>query len=193
MKISKEKAAENRTALVRAASRLFREKGIDGVGVAEISKEAGLTHGALYAHFSSKDELAAAALEFSLGRARSLLQGGDDVSSKPISLDAIFDYYLSERQRDNLGSGCAMAAAASEIARQDATVSARYTDGFTHMVGQIEARLDGDNRHQRALGMMAALIGGVAVARSTVKADQELSDEVLRAVRVMMDSMARAK
>jgi TetR/AcrR family transcriptional repressor of nem operon len=193
MKISKEKAAENRTALVRAASRLFKEKGIDGVGVAEISKEAGLTHGALYAHFSSKDELAAAALEFSLGRARTILQGGDAVSAKPISLDVIFDYYLSERQRDNLGSGCAMAAAASEIARQDATVSARYTDGFTHMMEQIEARLEGDDRRQRALGMMAALIGGVAVARSTVKADRALSDEVLRAVRVMMDSMAKAK
>jgi TetR/AcrR family transcriptional repressor of nem operon len=147
----------------------------------------------LYAHFSSKDELAAAALEFSLGRARAILQGGDAVSAKPISLDVIFDYYLSERQRDNLGSGCAMAAAASEIARQDATVSARYTDGFTHMMEQIEARLEGDDRRQRALGMMAALIGGVAVARSTVKADHALSDEVLRAVRVMMDSMAKAK
>jgi AcrR family transcriptional regulator len=61
MKVTKEKATENRAALVRAASRLFRERGIDGVGVAEISKKAGLTHGALYAQFPSKEALAAEA------------------------------------------------------------------------------------------------------------------------------------
>src|ERR1700686_1557683 len=61
MKVTKEKAAENRAALVQAAGRLFRERGIDGVGVAEISKKAGLTHGALYAQFPSKEALAAEA------------------------------------------------------------------------------------------------------------------------------------
>src|SRR5437879_10460328 len=61
LKVTKEKAAENRAALVQAAGRLFRERGIDGVGVAEISKKAGLTHGALYAQFPSKEALAAEA------------------------------------------------------------------------------------------------------------------------------------
>jgi AcrR family transcriptional regulator len=61
MKVTKEKATENRAALLRAASRLFQERGIDGVGVAEISKKAGLTHGALYAQFPSKEALAAEA------------------------------------------------------------------------------------------------------------------------------------
>src|ERR1700736_5262452 len=62
LKVTKEKDAENRAALVQAAGSLFRERGIDGVGVAEISKQAGLTHGALYAQFPSKEALAAEAL-----------------------------------------------------------------------------------------------------------------------------------
>lgn len=61
MRVSREKAAQNRIAILQAASHLFRKRGIDGVGVAEIAKEAGLTHGALYAHFPSKDALVAEA------------------------------------------------------------------------------------------------------------------------------------
>src|SRR5262249_16379810 len=103
MKISKEKAAENRQALIQAASRPFKEKGIGGVGVAEISKAAGLTHGALYAHFSSKDELAAEALGYSAARARERL--GDKVRS----LQELMDFYMTPGQRDNLSGGCALA------------------------------------------------------------------------------------
>src|SRR6202795_3270937 len=68
LKVTKEKATENRAALVQAAGRLFRERGIDGVGVAEISKKAGLTHGALYAQFPSKEALAAEAFASSASR-----------------------------------------------------------------------------------------------------------------------------
>ena len=68
MKVTKQQAAANRAALVQAADRLFRERGIDGVGVAEISKRAGLTHGALYAQFSSKEALAAEALAYGIDR-----------------------------------------------------------------------------------------------------------------------------
>src|SRR6185369_2175394 len=113
MKITKEKAAENRQLLVETAARLFREKGIDGVGVAEISKAAGLTHGALYAHFSSKDELAAEAMGYNAQKARERLY------DSARSLEQVMDSYMSASQRDNLSGGCAMAAAASEVARRD--------------------------------------------------------------------------
>src|SRR3989454_1676257 len=78
LKVTKEKAAENRAALVQAAGRLFRERGIDGVGVAEISKKAGLTHGALYAQFPSKEALAAEAFASGLDRSYAYMTAGKD-------------------------------------------------------------------------------------------------------------------
>src|ERR1700751_3651450 len=107
MKVSKEKAAQNRAALVATASRLFRERGIDGVGVAEIGKAAGLTHGALYPHFTSKEALAAEALAHGVERGhRRMIEPRD--GRVPI-LTELLDGYLSEDKRDDVINGCAMA------------------------------------------------------------------------------------
>src|SRR5271154_6767955 len=115
MKVTKEQSAENRAALVDTAARMFRERGIDGVGVAEISKAAGLTHGALYGQFPSKQALVAEALAQGLagGHARMTVSGPD---GGPTLFD-LLDRYLTLKHRDNLAGGCAMAASASEIAR----------------------------------------------------------------------------
>src|ERR1700759_923704 len=113
VKVTKEKAAEHRETLVKTAARLFRERGIDGVGVAEICKHAGLTHGALYAQFPSKEALAAEALADGAAAANSRLMALRD-GREPTLADQL-DVYLSSWHRDNLGDGCAMAAAASEI------------------------------------------------------------------------------
>jgi TetR/AcrR family transcriptional repressor of nem operon len=188
MKISKEKAAENRRALVEAAGRLFRERGIDGVGVAEISKAAGLTHGALYAHFDSKDALAAAALGATLDRATPHLCTLGE-ANKP-GLADFLDYYLSTVQRDNMGKGCALSAAASEIGRQDVAVSREFMRGFEQMSRAVERTLGPDiapeNRRSRALAVVGAMIGAVSVARGVAKADPQLSDEILAAARKLL-------
>src|SRR5882724_2428109 len=185
LKVTKEKAAENRAALVEAAGRLFRERGIDGVGVAEISKKAGLTHGALYAQFPSKEALAAEAFE-------SALKGGleqitADLDGRPATLTDYLDWYLYGDHRDKLATGCPMAASASEVARQDKVVGERFTEGFEQLVALMERGLGAspvraENR-QRALSMMAAMIGGVAASRAVAKTDPRLSNEILRAVR----------
>ena len=181
MKISKEKAAENRQALVETAARLFQEKGIDGVGVAKISKEAGLTHGALYAHFPSKDALAAEAMQYSTRNAYGKMTGN------PVTLPQLIDYYLAPVQRDNLAEGCPLAAAASEVARQDASVAAGYTAGFRQMVDYISQRLPpGADQRQLSMAIMAALVGGISVSRNVYKTDPELADEVLESVRSML-------
>ncbi len=103
MKVTKEKAAENRAALVQAAAHLFRERGIDGVGVAEISKKAGLTHGALYAQFPSKEALAAEAFTSALKPGFELMTADRD--GRPANLNDFLDHYLSFEHRDKLGSG----------------------------------------------------------------------------------------
>jgi TetR/AcrR family transcriptional regulator, transcriptional repressor for nem operon len=140
MKVTKEKSAENRAALVETAARLFRERGIDGVGVAEISKAAGLTHGALYGQFPSKQALIAEALAHGIAASQAYM-----TAPKPHGAPTLSDQlnrYLSLDHRDNLAGGCAMAASASEIGRQDEAISARLAVGFEQMVGSVQAALD---------------------------------------------------
>jgi len=185
MKVTKEKSAENRRALVRAASKLFRQYGIDGIGVADIGKEAGLTHGALYAQFPSKDALAAEALAHSLRRSHERMtasaKGGEP------TLGEHLDSYLSKRHRDNIATGCAIAASGSEIARQDKSVSRSLAEGFEQTVRDVETALEPSDAtsttRERALAIAVAEIGAVIVARGLAKSNPKLSDEVLAASR----------
>jgi len=185
LKVTKEKAAENRAALVQAAGHLFRERGIDGVGVAEISKKAGLTHGALYAQFASKEALAAEAFASALKPGFELMTADRD--GRPATLTDFLDHYLSAGHRDNLATSCPMSASASEIGRQDQAVCERYTEGFEQFAALIErglgaSPLKADSR-ERALTMIAAMIGGVAASRAVAKVDPKLANQILRAVR----------
>ena len=185
MKVTREKSAEHRATLIETASRLFRERGIDGVGVAEISKAAGLTHGALYGQFPSKQALAAEALTHGLARSQAAM-----TAPKPHGAPTVadqLDLYLSLDHRDNLAEGCAMAASASEIARQDEAVSARFAEGFEQMVEAVQATLEptmlSADARAGAVTIAAAMIGAVATARATAKSRPDLSDEIMAAVR----------
>lgn len=196
MKVTKEQAAAHRAALVRAAARLFRERGIDGVGVAEICKSAGLTHGALYAQFPSKEALAAEALAYGLDRSYAHLTAAATDDRQP-TLTAYLDAYLAPQHRDDLAGGCPMAASASEIARQDEAISAQFSDGFDRTVEAIQLMLGPKKvaaataessaaTRQRALAIAAAMIGGIAAARAVRKARPDLSDDLLTAVRQVL-------
>lgn len=193
MRVSREKAAENRAALLAAASKLFREKGIDGVGVAEIAKEAGLTHGALYAHFDSKDALAAAAFSdgFAGNMAGMRAWAGDRAPSFADYMGAL----VSSRMRDKLATGCPMAASASEAGRQGEAVSSSFAKAFEEEVAMVEASLDRSMpktaRRQVAVAAVAAQIGALAVSRAVLKASPTLSDEVLQSTRQAILDVAR--
>lgn len=180
MRVSKQQAETNRTLLLQAASRLFREKGIDGVGVAEVAKEAGLTHGALYAHFPSKDALAAEAFS-------------DEISHRVASMrrrkrtfEEFLDAMFSIATRDNLADGCPMTASASEIARQGTAVATCFANAFEETVGILEESIEEEvpaaEKRRLAISALAAQIGAIAVARAVAKVDARLSKEVLRAV-----------
>src|SRR5258707_367457 len=103
MRVSRDKAAENRERIVDTASRLFREKGFDGVGVDAIMNAAGLTHGGFYGHFGSKDDLAAEAVTRALERSF-------EKQSRHTNLRDLVSEYLSERHCADLANGCAVAA-----------------------------------------------------------------------------------
>jgi TetR/AcrR family transcriptional repressor of nem operon len=190
--VSKEATELNRSLLLRAASRLFRQKGFDGVGVAEIAREAGLTHGALYKHFPSKDALAAEAFYHAIAT-RNVAKEEERTRSFEQRLDAMF----STKHRDNLANGCPMTASASEIARQGTGVAASFTRAFREAVGSLEVSIKGkipaSKRRELAVSALAAQIGAIAVARAVVKIDPSLSEEVLRSVRRTVRSSRAVK
>ena len=185
MRVSKEKAAENRDALLRAASHLFRQRGIDGVGVAEIAKAAGLTHGALYAHFPSKDALVAEA--FWYGFEKNLAGARASTPARPASFEEHLADIFSIQARDQLETGCPMTASASEIGRQGHAVSARFASAFEEIVKMLEDSLGEEvpatRRRRLAVAAVAAQIGAIAVSRAVAKADDALADEVLKSTR----------
>ncbi|MFK3737499.1 TetR/AcrR family transcriptional regulator [Massilia sp. TN1-12] len=195
MRISKEKAAENRAALIRAASKLFRERGIDGVGVAEISKEAGLTHGALYAHFRSKEELALEALSYGLDQSASRMYSST-INGMP-DLGSYLDDYLTADALHDYASRCPMSASASEIGRQDKAISARFAEGYMVMVRAFERQIadnePGSDALARAMVVVATMIGSIAVARGAAKGNPQVAEQVLKAARTMIDELMLAQ
>ncbi len=195
MYVSKETTEMNRGSLLRAASHLFREKGIDGVGVAEIAKEAGLTHGALYKHFPSKEALAAEAFYHPIAIRNAETAASDDDPNR--SFEERLDAMFSIEHRDTLGDGCPMTASASEIARQGTPVAASFTRAFKETVTSLEAsiknKMPASQKRQLAVSALAAQIGAIAVARAVAQIDAPLSKEVLRAVRETVKSTRTVK
>ncbi len=134
MKVSREQCAENRQRILDVAGKLFREKGFDGIGVADIMKGAGLTHGGFYGHFASKDDLIAEACARVMSGsvnswAQIVEQRHDDAAA------AIVDGYLSTKHRDRPGTGCLFAALGPDVARQGKPIRRVFTEG-------VRARLE---------------------------------------------------
>jgi TetR/AcrR family transcriptional repressor of nem operon len=175
MKVTREQAAQNRERILDAAAKLFRERGLDGIGVADLMKDAGLTHGGFYGHFASKEELMAQAC------ARTLANAAQKWSAR--SLSEIADYYLSKRHVQNPGSGCALATLGGDVSRQGAAVRHAFTEGASALVEVLTERTPGKTRAARrknALAIFAAMVGALVLARAVD--DPELSEEILQAV-----------
>ena len=192
MKVTKEKVAEHRSAIVAAAARLFRQRGFEKVSVAEIMKAAGLTHGGFYGHFVSKDALAAEACgaAFADSLTRLPKAGSDDMDAE---FEAFLARYLSEKHRDRLQGGCPMAALATEVGHQDPAVQSCFSEGVERYIDTLEEGLSErsneskSERRQRAIATLAGLVGAMTLARATAKAAPELSAEILAALRDRSD------
>jgi TetR/AcrR family transcriptional repressor of nem operon len=182
MKVSRIQAAENRERILDVATKLFRERGIDGIGVADLMQAAGLTHGGFYGHFKSKEDLVAQACARAVQRMRqNWTQIIDEDLGDP--LNALADNYLTPKHRDNVGRGCAMAALGSEIARQGRTVRRAFTDELRPFLDYLSSIVQGSSnrlRRQKALAAYASFVGALIVSRAVD--DSDLSDEILAAV-----------
>jgi TetR/AcrR family transcriptional regulator, transcriptional repressor for nem operon len=172
MRYPAEETAAKHERIVKEASRLFRERGFENVTVGEVMKAAGLTHGAFYAHFGSKQELQEAAVAYgqgvSAGRARS--NGATRQGRR-----AYAERYLSQRHRDNPGDGCTMAALAQEVVRSTPELKTAFERGLEEILSA------GGGDRKEAIFQTAALLGGVVLARAVQ--DPRFSEEILRSVR----------
>jgi TetR/AcrR family transcriptional regulator, transcriptional repressor for nem operon len=172
MRYPAEETAAKHERIVKEASRLFRERGFENVTVGEVMKAAGLTHGAFYAHFASKQALQEAAVAY--GQGVSASRAGSHGATKK-GRQAYANRYLSPRHRDNPGDGCTMAALAPEVARSTPELKTAFERGLE----EIFSATGGDRKD--AIFQTAALVGGIVLARAVE--NKQLSDEILRTVR----------
>jgi TetR/AcrR family transcriptional repressor of nem operon len=180
MKVSRQQMAANRERLLEIAARLFRERGFEGVSVAEVMQQAGLTHGGFYGHFASKEALAAEAATHALAQTSSRWKATLEDSGAD-GLTRIVDAYLSQRHRDHPGAGCAIAALGPELARQADPVRNAFASELENLIAVLASFLPGTERRQRAQALLAQLVGAIVLARALGRSVQ--SAEILEAVR----------
>ncbi|SDP38009.1 transcriptional regulator, TetR family [Rhodoferax sp. OV413] len=182
MKVSREQANENRERVLQVAAKLFRERGFDGVGLADIMKSAGLTHGGFYGQFASKEDLMAQASTRAFdGGVAWWNQLAADTPDQP--LQAVTSRFLSTSHRDQPGKGCWVAALGSEVARQPPSVRHALTEGITAMAGLLMQWMPGRSKaakREKAFAAYASMVGGLVLARAVD--DAALSEEILQAV-----------
>ncbi len=185
---SREQAEKNRERIEEMSARLFRERGLNGVSVADLMASAGLTHGGFYGHFESKEELAAIACARAFEQTRQswvkriASSGGD----RRAALADIVDHYFGADHRDNTGTGCAMAAFAGDVAREAAggPVRSGFIAGLKGMIATWTSLLsarDAEKKRRQALVQVSTLVGALILARAT--RGDPLSDEILEAAR----------
>jgi TetR/AcrR family transcriptional repressor of nem operon len=181
MKVTKAQAQANRAHIVETASTLFRERGYDGVGIADLMAGAGFTHGGFYKHFASKADLMAEAATC----------GFAQTAAKAEGLDAreVVEHYLSRGHRDAPGEGCTMAALCADAARQPESIKTAFAAGFESLLATLANRSDrpeggpreGDGRARR-IEVIAQAIGALVLSRACPD-DSPLADEILEVCR----------
>jgi TetR/AcrR family transcriptional repressor of nem operon len=168
----KEHKQATRRRIIEVAGRRLKRDGIDGSGVATLMADAGLTNGAFYAHFDSKEDLVASTVADQVRQQREAFRA--------LSLEEVVRGYLSIEHRKNAEAGCPSAALLDEIARSSDAVKRAYTDGQLALIDDVAARLapaDPQSARVQALGVFALMVGTLQVSRAL--ADQGLADELL--------------
>ncbi|GEP53042.1 TetR/AcrR family transcriptional regulator [Reyranella soli] len=177
MRVSRQKAMENRQLIVDAASRLFRDEGFDGVGVDAIMKEAELTHGGFYGHFASKDALMAEAMAHAVERSTAWQERLE-------SLPELVAAYLSDRHRTDRANGCVVAALGADAARQSPGLRKAITAGIRQQLDRIVSLLKRGTpaaRRRHAIATYAGMVGALTLARAVD--DPALAREILTVAR----------
>ena len=191
MKLSAKHVAENRERVIDAALKLFRERGFDGVSIADLMRDAGLTHGGFYNHFASKAELAAQACDRAfLGSADVLdnVGGAAAGTGRRLGLAGYVSRYLSRTWRDAPSAQCPMVAFSADAARNAEAVGDSFASGLRAYVEKLaglfkDEETTSSEARRQALSLAATLTGALTLARSVRASDPVLSDEILSTLR----------
>lgn len=176
MKVTKAQAEANRVHVVETASQLFRERGFDGVGVADLMAAAGFTHGGFYKHFGSKADLMAESTASGIAQTTALSEGVD--------VSEFVRHYLSREHRDGRATGCTMAALGGDAARQPESVRVAFADGVEHLVAALSQKNSASNAAAAAqarasiLDALTHAVGALVMSRACPD-DSLLADEIL--------------
>ena len=177
VRYAKERKLETRRRIVETAGRRLKRDGIDGSGVATLMADAGLTNGAFYAHFGSKEDLVATAVTDQLSGQREQLAA---VTPGRAGVEQIVRSYLSPEHRDNPGEGCPSAALLDEIVRCAESTKQAYTEGVLGIIDDVAARLapeDPMSARTTTLSVYAMMVGTMQLSRAVT--DRRLADELL--------------
>jgi TetR/AcrR family transcriptional regulator, transcriptional repressor for nem operon len=192
MRVSRIQAEENRQAVINVASRLFRERGFDGIGLKDLMKGAGLTQGAFYKQFASKEDLAVEASKRALeSGARRWSEAAAGNPDDP--LGAVIGFYLSGDHREEKMDGCPIVALGSDAARQGSDVKAAFEAGIKahlEVLGRFIAETSGETSSGKAMAILATMVGAVTLSR--VVNDPDLAQALLDAAAEQVRDVAVA-
>ena len=180
MRVSRAQAEENRQSVINAASRLFREHGFDGIGLKDLMKGAGMTQGAFYKQFASKEDLAVQASRRALESACSRWSAAAEANPQD-PLGAVMAFYLSMGHREEKMDGCPVVALGADAARQGAEVKASFEAGirqYLEMLDRWIGEADGEDPSGKAMAILSTMVGAVLLARAVN--DEELSKQFLQ-------------
>ena len=189
MGVSRKQAAINKEQILVSAERLFRLRGVDAVGLAEVMATAGFTQGGFYNHFSSKNSLVSEVME------RALSKGAEDLDeavqrSEASGVDPLarqLEWYLAPEQRDDVACGCPLVAFAGDAARLEGAPVVSYREVLAHtykvfesLIRQREPGISAADAQQKAIGLFSMMAGAVMLSRAIEPADRKLANDVLR-------------
>jgi TetR/AcrR family transcriptional repressor of nem operon len=176
---SKAEKAQSHDRIVKNAAARFREQGVDGIGVADLMQEAGLTHGGFYRHFASRDGLVAEAIEHALGDGAQAVAAIGRLKDAPLA--TLIDAYLSAAHRDNLATSCAVTTLAGDVARSNDRARTAYTRQvgiYLDLLTRLIAAEKQKSKRVKAIAALSTLVGAVSMARAVN--DEKLSREILK-------------
>ena len=168
MRVSRIQAAENRQAVINVASRLFRERGFDGIGLKDLMEGAGLTQGAFYKQFESKEDLAAQASRRALESASERWSAAS-AENPDDPLGEVIAFYLSAGHREEKLDGCPVVALGSDAARQGAGVKAAFEEGikaYLEVLGPLLPETDGEDSNRKAMVVLSTMVGAMTLSRA---------------------------
>jgi TetR/AcrR family transcriptional regulator, transcriptional repressor for nem operon len=192
--VSKRQTARNRQSIIDAATRLFRERGVDGVGLNELMREAGFTQGGFYNHFASKDALVAEVMAAAMTSANAKLF---EAIGRPLEVHhgnrfaRQIKTYLSPSHRDDIENSCAVACLAPDARRMTEAAQTGYAHGLDRALNQLASIVEDDqvprvadeSPRDRAIALYAQMVGALMLSRAVLYADRALANEILSAAR----------